>query len=104
MKTYETVTQAINDLTARGYEISFSLEQDYLHAPQRQCRLSPKEFQVDEFHRFEGETDPGDEMIVYAISAIDGSVKGTLVNAYGTYADTASDALVSKLRTHPNEN
>lgn len=42
-------------------------------------------------------SDPADKTIVYAVSATDGSLKGTLVNANGVYSDTATDELVSKL-------
>ncbi|MBK8344964.1 MAG: hypothetical protein IPL12_17790 [Bacteroidetes bacterium] len=30
-------------------------------------QLSPDEFEIDETYRFEGNTDPGDEMILFAI-------------------------------------
>ena len=38
-----------------------------------------------------------DEAVVYAISSPVFGVKGVLVNAYGIYADEASDVLVQKL-------
>lgn len=97
MHTYETVSEAVNDLSKRGYRDNLRLGSDRLHCDAKEQRLSPNEFHIDEVYRFEGNTDPADETIVYAISANDQSIKGTLVNAYGTYSDSASQELVEKL-------
>src|SRR4051812_11630133 len=42
------------------------------------------EIEVVNFYRFEGESDPGDNTILYLIATNDG-VKGTLVNGLGAY-------------------
>ena len=97
MYTYETVSEAVNDLSKRGYHDNLRIGSDCLHCDAKELQLSPNEFHIDEVYRFEGNTDPADETIVYAISANDGSVKGTLVDAYGTYSDSASEELVEKL-------
>ena len=96
MKNYETVTEAVNDLNKRGYTHDFNLGEDCLICGET-ISLSPKEFEIDEVYRFEGMTDPGDEMIVYAIASVDGDVKGVLVNAYGLYADRESSVIMKKL-------
>ena len=62
--------------------------------------MKADEFEIDEVHRFEGETDPGDENIVYAISSTTHQLKGVLVNAYGMYADSTSAQIISKLHEH----
>ena len=41
---------------------------------------------VVDFMRFEGASDPADNTILYVIETTDG-VKGTLIDAYGSYAD-----------------
>jgi len=98
MSYYETVTQALSELAKRGYTHNFNLSGSYLSATGHEANLSPDDFDIDEVHRFEGDTDPGDEMVVYAISSGPRGIKGVLVNAYGPYADQASDALMAKLR------
>lgn len=44
--------------------------------------------QVVNFYRFEGDSDPADNTILYIIET-SSNVKGTLVDAYGAYADEA---------------
>jgi hypothetical protein len=45
-------------------------------------------------------TDPGDEMIVYAISANEKNVKGVVVNAFGIYSSYRASRLVEHLTKH----
>ena len=99
MKNYETVSEAVNDLNKRGYTHDFNLGEDCLVCGEI-LSLSPEEFEIDEVYRFEGMTDPGDEMIVYAISSRKGDEKGVLVNAYGPYEDIDSSVIMKKLKIH----
>jgi hypothetical protein len=46
----------------------------------------PEEVHIVDFFRFEGESDPADNSILYAIETNDGT-KGTLIDAFGPYAD-----------------
>jgi hypothetical protein len=100
MKSYDTMSEAVNDLQKRGYDHDFNLAGEFVECKQNSCKLKPNEFEIDEVYRFEGETDPGDENIVYAISSLSKNIKGILVNAYGVYSNSASDELVSKLHKH----
>lgn len=101
-KHYDTVSEAINDLQNLGYTIDFSImaDKECLICHKTGMELSPDEFEIDQFYRFEGDTDPGDEMIVYAISSKENDVKGIVVNAYGIYADSMSSSIVKKLSIH----
>src|SRR5580698_1014572 len=98
MTTYETMNEAVNDLMKRGYEHDFNIEDDSILLKKNDLRLSPEEFEIDEIYRFEGETDPGDENIVYAISSKSRNMKGILVNAYGTYSDGNAYKVISRLK------
>lgn len=102
MKSYETVSQALNDLIKRGYTHDFNIhtEKECLVCQTSFTQLSPDDFQIDETYRFEGDTDPGDEMIVFAISSQRHRMKGTLVNAYGLYSDINTSKIVEKLANH----
>ena len=59
------------------------------------------DFEIDEFYRFEGQSNPSDMSIVYGISSPKYKLKGVLVNAYGTYANDSSSAIEAKL--HHNQ-
>ncbi len=102
LRNYETVSEALNDLVKRGYTTDFSIlaENECLVCNKTFIQLSPDEFEIDETYRFEGNSDPGDEMIVFAISSLKHNVKGTVVNAYGMYSDSSSSKIVEHLRKH----
>lgn len=100
MYTYDTVTEAINGLKQRGYEMDFNLAFDKLVCSRTNTCLDPEEFEIDEVHRFEGETNPSDEDVVYAVESKDGKLKGILTGAFGTYADAVSGEMIKKLSMH----
>lgn len=97
MYSYETLSEALNDLAKRGYVHNFNIECDCIKCSSIELKLNPDEFEITEFYRFEGDSNPDDQEIVYAIESRDG-IKGTLVNAYGIYSDEISGELVKKLK------
>lgn len=96
-KSFGTVSQTVEGLKREGYTMDFNIHQDCLTCHKTNTVLSPDEFEIDAVYRFEGESNPDDEAVVYAISSPIYKVKGILVNAYGPYADEVSNALVQKL-------
>jgi len=97
MQTYRTLSEAVNGLSKRGYKYNFNVKNDCLECKENSTQLKPSDFEIDEVHRFEGMTDPGDSNILYAISSRDQKIKGLLVNAYGAYSDSFSAEMVAKL-------
>jgi hypothetical protein len=97
---YETVSEAINALAKRGYITDFKTlaENGSLIFNKSTKQLSPGQFKIDETYRFDGETDPGDEMIVFAISSVKQKMKGIVVNAYGVYSDSSTSKIVERLK------
>ena len=100
MKTYDTVTEALKDLKLRGFTIDFNIAFDKIICSENKICLNPNEFEITEVYRFEGDTDPGDENVVYAIESKDNKVKGTMSSAYGTYAESISTEMIQKLSMH----
>ncbi|MCB9169468.1 MAG: phosphoribosylpyrophosphate synthetase [Flavobacteriales bacterium] len=98
--SYDTLSQAVNDLQRRGYVDELELAGTHIACRARAIELDPDAFVIDEFHRFEGETDPSDESIVYAISAGSAGIRGILINAYGPYGSEVTQAMVRKLTVH----
>ncbi|ARN76712.1 phosphoribosylpyrophosphate synthetase [Nonlabens spongiae] len=95
-KAYDTVTEATEDLQSKGYTIDFDLVENGVSSKELKKEWQAEELEVVEFYRFEGMTNPGDNMILYAIEC-KGGEKGILVDAYG--ADVAiSREMIEKLR------
>ena len=97
MYVYETITDAVNDLIARGYKLDFNLDENCIICNKEKFR--PEDFEIVEIYRFEGDTDPADEAVIYAIESKTG-LKGLLINGYGIYADTMSAEMAKKLSIH----
>jgi hypothetical protein len=95
MRNFATLTEAMQDVQARGYTHEFAPQRDSLVEKSTQTKLRNEEFMVDEFYRFEGTSDPGDEMTLYAITASNG-MKGVFVSAQGTYANEVTPELMAK--------
>lgn len=102
-ESYGTLSQTINGLKVVGYTLDFNIRQECIICHQTNIVLSPDDFEIDKIYRFECESNPDDESIVYAISSPKFGVKGVLVNSYDIYADDASAALVSRLQKHYSE-
>jgi hypothetical protein len=100
MKTYQTLSEAINDLTKKGYTFNFNIQNDCIWCAENNMQLQPDEFEIDEVYRFQEMSDVDNESILYAISSTHNNVKGLLVNAYSVYADTSSTKLIAKLNSH----
>jgi methionine synthase II (cobalamin-independent) len=100
MDNYDTVTGALNGLKAKGYTLDFNISFDKIIRKETNYCLNPHEFEIIEVHRFEGDTNPSDEDIVYAVQSKDGKIKGVITSAYGMYADSISNEMIQKLSIH----
>ncbi len=87
-----------NKLTKDGYTHDFKVTDGRLHTldPSTSKSYTPDEVTIVDFYRFEGESNPDDTSILYAIVANDG-VKGTIASAYGVYADSDIDDFLKKV-------
>jgi hypothetical protein len=100
MHAYDTLLDALNDLKQRGYTVDFNLAFDYVKCEDTGECLSPSQFEITEYYRFEGISNPEDESIVFAIESKDGTMKGTLVGGYGIYSESTNDEMLEKLSIH----
>ena len=83
----KTLASTLNKLVTEGYTEDFKVSEMGLLSLKKEKKYSPEEVHVVDFFRFEGESDPADNSILYAIETSDGT-KGTLTDAFGPYADT----------------
>jgi len=82
----KTLADCINKAILQGYTDSFKVTKQGMQTTGGETMYKPENVKVINFYRFEGESDPADNSILYVIETSDG-MKGTLVDAYGAYAD-----------------
>ena len=99
MVVYDTVSEAVNGLKKRGFSVDFNLDENCLVCNDE--KFNADDFEIVEVHRFEGDSDPSDEAVVYAIESKSG-MKVVLVNGYGISSDKLSDDIARKLSIHRN--
>lgn len=75
-----------NQMKKQGYKEDYQVNENGLIPYDNSKTYKPEQIRIVNFYRFEGESDPGDNTILYVIETNDGG-KGTLVDGYGAYAD-----------------
>ena len=86
MPYMKSLANCLNRMVTEGYTADFKVTEQGLEAPETDSRYAPEQIQVVNFFRFEGQSDPDDNAILYVIETNDGT-KGTLIDAYGVYND-----------------
>ena len=86
---YATVSEALNKLSLEGFVTDFNLEKNY-------TKFETEDFEIVYVYRYEGDTDPSDQAIVYAIESKVGT-KGILVNGYGISSDSRTIKILEKI-------
>ena len=87
MSTPDTVVEAEAQLREDGYDIEFSLGDGHLRWEGGQHSCSTADVVVERLYRFEGPSDPGDEMIVFGLRDPATGQRGYLSSGFGTAAD-----------------
>ena len=98
MPYMKSLATCLNRMVSEGYTEDFNVTEQGLHSVQHQHNYAPEQIQVVNFYRFEGESDPDDNAILYIIETADGT-KGTLVDAYGTYNDARVSQFMKDVQT-----
>jgi len=103
-ENYGTLSETINELVKLGYAHDFNIQDECIVCHKKNITLSADDFQIDKVYRFEGDSDPDYQSILYAISSLKYDVKGVLVNGYGISSDEATSKMVEKLTTNKLHN
>lgn len=99
MYIYDTLSQATNGLKERGFTVDFNLEENCLVCNTN--RFDVHDFEIVEVYRFEGDSNPSDESVVYGVKSKNG-MKGVLVSGYGISAEGMSAEMAKKLSMRRN--
>lgn len=97
MNTYSSLIEAIEGLKQEGYTEDFNLRYGCISCRDGALEIPPDEFHIEAVHRFDVDSDPADQAVLYAISSEKHGVKGLLVNSYGVYTDPQTDEMIRKL-------
>ncbi|MES3036594.1 MAG: phosphoribosylpyrophosphate synthetase [Bdellovibrionota bacterium] len=96
--TMETMIERIAKLREQGYTEDFNLKKDHLESRNGQTTLFHNDFKVDRVFRFDEDSDPAAQSILYAVSSCTSDLKGILIDGYGTFSSDTDDEMVKKLR------
>lgn len=100
MYHYATVSKALEELKEKGFTVDFN---------NQEARIinSPDEFTIVHVYRYEGESDPGDEAMVFGIKSSTGE-KGVFVAGLSAFTDNSAAMVLNELsikgKKDPEEN
>ena len=69
MKNYNNLIDALQDLKARGCTNDFNLKPHCIECTTLSLHLHPEDFEIKEIYRFEDNSTPDDNSILYAIES-----------------------------------
>ncbi len=97
---YETMTEALSELKKKGYPYSFKITKGKALCLETKKEIDPKTITIVEYHRFEGDSDPGDMAVIFVVECDDGTF-GCIIDAYGTYADNQLSDFLTQVKIAP---
>lgn len=87
MDAPDTVTEASQLLEAEGYDHSVFIRDGVLHFSGHDEPCPIERAVIERTFRFEGDSDPGDEMVVFGVVDSGTGMRGVLASAFGSSAD-----------------
>jgi hypothetical protein len=92
----KTVLEIINRLREKHYSDDFEVKDGKFCSKDSGECFNADDLMIEKVYRYEGDSNPDDNAIVYAITAKNGC-KGVLVDSYGTYADVSIAKLIGAI-------
>lgn len=92
---YASVLKALEELKTLGFTVDFNLrEEDIMHYPHN--------YEIQHIYRYEGESNPDDEAIVYGITSNTGE-KGVFVAGFAPNSENEAAKVLHKLSIKGNQ-
>jgi hypothetical protein len=85
-KEMKTLTETIDKFRSKEFIYDFYIKEGKLRSDETKESFMPEDLIIERTGRYEGDSNPDDMSIIYAITSESGT-KGILLDAYGTYAD-----------------
>jgi len=96
------LSQVMEDLRQKGYTADFHMREDDFVSADTNEVFQPADLIIVQTYRFEGESDPGDMAILYAIEAANGE-KGQCVDSYGSTASRRLGEFIKQVKIQERE-
>ena len=96
-----TVSSVLEKLRVKKFDNEFLMTPEGF-TPGNKKIYQPEDLKIIRTYRFEGESDPSDNSIIYLIEAKDGLI-GYALDAYGAYSDHDDDRFDNFIRKIPVE-
>jgi hypothetical protein len=95
----DTLVDRMNALKEKGYKLEFKVEEGKLMPIDNAASepVGPDQVKVVQHYRFEGESDPGDMQVLYAIETTNGMC-GILTDGFGTYSNPEVSKFMGKVQ------
>ncbi len=91
------LSQIIKDLANHGYDSQFTVKDHWLYSFNSKKSYAPQQVRLEEEYRFEGNTNPSDQSILYQIRCETGE-KGIIVANYGAHANQEVHEFVQEVQ------
>jgi len=93
---YDTLSDASENLIKRGYTYNFQVNEKGKLTDNNKLEFESSEVILEEFHRFEGMSNPADSSILYAVKTKSG-IMGTVVDSYGADGSEITSDFMNKV-------
>ena len=90
---FDTLVEALHHCAAKGYTEQFEIKDGKAFGIKSKKTYEKEDVNVVAYARFEGYSSVSDMSIVYIIECNDGT-KGSIINSYGTYADSDTNDFI----------
>lgn len=96
-----TISTILEKLRVKKFDNEFRMEPEGF-TPGNKKYYQPEDLKIIRTYRFEGESDPADEAVIYLIEANDALI-GYSLDSYGVYSDHEDDGYDDFIRMIPVE-
>ena len=92
---YSTVSEALSELNKKGFTLDFNLQDENI-------KKNPHNYEIEHVYRYEGDTDPDEEAVVYGITSNSGE-RGVYVAGFSANSESEAATVLAKLCIEGND-
>lgn len=92
---YATVAEALEELNKNGFIHDFNLQDENI-------KKNPHNYEIEHVYRYDGDTDPDEEAVVYGIVSNSGE-KGVYVAGFSANSESEAATVLAKLCIEGND-